>query len=290
MAESERASMKRLTHVAIAALLVFSACVLLAQLPSDYSWLANHNRIPGYGLVVDYQLTNEAENYTDGAAQQLCKNWAPGALASYPAQRGSTNGSDTNDPTVGPTGWTFDGIDDRGLVSVPVVTGPSVTVAAVASCPWQTAAYRRILAIRNNNTLVGFSLFLTGFAELDWSVKMLGIYGNGYSSAREPRAFGPYGSIANGTHHTIIGILSSGQARIYLDGVRVETVSTSGSVPILSGNTQIGSVYSGSTYYQFWSGTMSRILVYDRDLGVNEVASVNRTLKRWAAQRGISLP
>lgn len=249
-------------RVVIPTLVLLCAAVLFAQIvifpgngpivPGAFVIPTSDQGIPKSGLVADYDLTG-------GADVQSIANGVSGGPA---LQRGSTSGSDTNDPTPGATGWGFDGTDDYGESSISPGSNLSVIVIAKTTVSsW------------------------TGLVRLDSGTNYAGlIVSDSWTVAWTPQEQDNLdtGPIGNGTWFFAAGTASGTTRNLY--------VNTEASVSKTSNAFTTTKLQIGKGGLSQLNGTIARVLIYNRALSDAEVTKVYTVLKSWGAGKGISLP
>jgi hypothetical protein len=232
--------------------------------------------IPTSGLVADYDLTG-------GADVQSIPNRVSGGPA---LQRGSTSGTDTNDPTPGATGWGFDGTDDEGRVypGPSIGTNPSFTLIALfnASALPSAGNDRYLVAIGRNGS--------NSFAALGFSGKRL----NGRVASNSPQTDTSDLSLST-WYCGVLTYQPTVALRLYKNGQKVfENTSPADTLALTPGDILTLGVFPSptgdSTYTYRHTGLISRVFLYNRALTDAEITKVYTVLKSWGAGKGISLP
>lgn len=216
---------------------------------------------PRRGLMAEYDLRNTGD--VGSVANKV--------LGGAALQRGSTPGSDTNDPTVGTTGWEFNGTDDYAVITTPALglaTAPPATIMIV-SLPLTNKSVNPLFEIDSNQVEL-FGEFLSG----------ANFYSrfNGYSiSALTPAAYGSW--------YVTASVYDPAYVNTYLNGVFKARTALTGTVSLsISNSINIG-VRGGDRF----NGRMSYILIYDRALSAKEIQQTYNWLKAKMAEVGVLL-
>lgn len=145
----------------------------------------------------------------------------------------------------------FDGSNDS-LSTASVNSTTEISVLSVAKRPWKTGKFAPIVA-SNYAQATGIAFLDSAGGFHDWTAGDFLWFGNGFNSARAPRALGPFTDYDNGTVVVMSGVLSSSAARAWHGDVRVSTrIETTGSVPSVTAALNVGG-NSGTSDFGDWS-------------------------------------
>lgn len=218
-----------------------------------------------------------------------------GLVADYAFTEGSgTVAHDTsglsNDGTLGAGGeaptWSSSGLVFAGgqKVSIPVAATSAVSVIAVVA--QSNTANAPFTAVLGSDTTSGVQRFLLGPAPMRALPVTLYV---AYPTAWVGNVVIQGKSL--GIPGTICGFVSDSQDRLYLGGVQVGyapgTATTSAA---LLGNLSIGASPAYGYGNTGFTGTITRVLIYNRALTSPEVAQLSSYLAPYAASRGLPAP
>jgi hypothetical protein len=233
-----------------------------------YSWLENQTALPGYGLVAGWDLTG----WPSGT--QSVPNALPDGAA---LQNGSTSGSDANDVTWSTAGAVFNGSNSYMVCSgLSSSSWSSATVIAVVN-PNTASGYRTIIAKRQSSApYAPWELFKnTGDSKI------------GFWNGTNPPSTGSF-VYSGGTWASVAVAAWASNLQFYANGVASGSSVTYGygaenNAPVTVGN-------CGASCSEWWTGTISYILIYNRVLPASEILRMHRVLKRNLAVQGVALP
>lgn len=170
----------------------------------------------------------------------------------------------------------FDGSNDR-LETGSVTSVTEVSVMAVGKRPWKTGKFAPIIA-SNYGSTTGIAFLDSAGGFNDWTAGDFLWFGNGFNSARAPRAVGLFTDYENGTVAVMSGVLSSSLARAWHGDARISTrVETTGSVPSITAAVIVGANPGTSDFGDFSIG----LLAYWRNTALSD--SLRKRLQSAAA-------
>jgi hypothetical protein len=198
--------------------------------------------------VTNLVIGSSVVNWPDSGPQALNTTSAGGSAPVY--------GVDSNGLP-----WVFFNANNNSMQTASTTTGTNLTIIVCADENWTSANYAPFVSQSyNSGGSSGKALFTTGGTGNDWLVNDLAIFGNGYSSGNAPRAFGPFGSLANFQPIIITATVSASRSRVWLNGVAISTTETAGNVPNTTAVIEIGSAVSAGNYL---GGHVREVIILD---------------------------
>jgi len=196
-----------------------------------------------------------------------------------------TQGTGANQPTFtagainGRGAAVFNGSSTRLTVASYTALG-NVSLFILCYRNWTSVSGRAMLS-SNYSSTSGISLNApTASTSPDFSSGDAVLLGNGFGTGRSPVSTGPITnvSLSNGQPVVISGKLSTGESRLFFNGVNVGTrTSRTGAPNIASATLHIGCEFVTSAG-NFWDGGIAQVLIYNAALPVAEIKQVERWL------------
>ncbi len=171
----------------------------------------------------------------------------------------SSNALNTTSTGAGFPTWNLDATgtayvqfngNNNSLSTASTTLGTNVTILAVVSRNWPSAAYAPIIS-QSYGSVAGIGLTSTGGSTQDWTSNNLGMFGNGYVAGNAPRAIGPYGALANGQTVIISASLSATTSRVWLNGAAISTTEFPAAVTNNTAAIEIGSAVTAANFSDY---------------------------------------
>jgi hypothetical protein len=192
---------------------------------------------------------------TDGSGNVV--SWADQSGQGHDASQGNSASRPTfvsNGLNGGPS-LRFDGTGSFLDVAGQVISSQQFTIMALVTDSGSTSGYREIFS----------NWSATSFTQ---SV-FLGLTGQSPTQVRFTDDFDSVGSVSSPTDPFVLtGVSSASDAIVYQDALQLAAKGSALSTRVLNDDYQIGT----QDGFEFWSGDIAAILVYDRALSAVEIA------------------